>query len=162
MSRRGTKRRTGWLDTLVAFSTSSGSQSNVSLLGPMSTVDTIGKTLTRILLHLYFYKQAPLNDGHQVVDVGIGMAAQEAFTGNILPDPDTALDEPERGWVWRDRIIVPQDASNVNNPMEVRADIRSQRKLDNGELYFIMDNNPGDGTAFTVETTGLIRALCLL
>ena len=93
--------------------------------------------------------------------MGIGIASQDAFAAGVFPDPDTQQDEPQRGWIWRDDYLV-QDSTNTLPPiLRVSFDLHSQRKIDRGELYYVVDNNLVVGTAFNIRVKGLIRQLFL-
>ena len=159
-SRGGPRRKTQWVDTIVSFAVTAGGKSEQSLLSDLIPQDTQGMTLTRTLIHLW---TVPVTDnaaiGANSVEMGIGLADQEAFAAAVLPDPETAGDEPSLGWVWRDLIVchIPSDVALA--AYEIRADIKSQRKIDNGELYFSATATNRVGTSFTVQVIGLIRCL---
>ena len=95
----------------------------------------------------------------QAVSMGIGIGEQEAFAAGVLPDPVVMTDEPALGWAWRDILQVADDTNGLRLGETLRRDIRSQRKIENGELYFIADNNNVTGTAFSVYLRGIIRCL---
>jgi len=87
------------------------------------------------------------------------VASQEAFIAGVLPDPSVASDKPARGWIWRDQILATQNGTNTEISKRITADIRGARKLENGELFLIADNNNHTGTVFSVNVTGLVRCL---
>ena len=155
-------RRPYWSDTLIDDAVGSGAQDHNTLIGSFTAQETQGWTLTRMILELGLYKQAPSSDGWQIIDIGIGLAEQDAFAAGVIPDPNVSNDEPARGWLYRTRCVVPADATEVLMPVMCRGDFRAQRKIDGAELYIVLNNTPGGGTAFTVEYTGIVRALYLL
>ena len=155
-------RRTDWVDTTVNLAIASAGQGSATLLGAFSVHETAGYTITRLLYELDFYKSAPVNDGHQQITWGIAMASQEAFAASVLSDPSAQGDHPERGWMVKRSHMVAQDASEMMPPVHVVGEVRSQRKIDGSELFIVIDNTPRDGTAFTVEVTGIVRVLILL
>ena len=77
-------------------------------------------------------------EGSQHLDIGIGVASQDALAAGAgsLPDPNAADDHPIRGWVFRARGRVFGFAAD--QPMvyswRIDRDIRSRRKLDNGDI----------------------------
>jgi len=152
-----------WVDTLVDFSVVSAGQGSASLMGGMTIIQSRGLTATRVILALNLIPPTSVSDGYQNVDFGIGVVAQEAFGSNILPDSDEATNRSPRGWLYRSQRVVAGAASMVSHaPVFVGADVRGKRKVDDGELLFIVDSNPIDGTAFTVQCVGLVRVVFLL
>ena len=86
--------------------------------------------------------------------MGIGMMSSEAIVGGTFPDPEVAVDIPQTGWLWRWQGLATE------SPNEVRFldyDIRTMRKVMYGSPVLVISNDPQVGTAFTVETVGLIR-----
>ena len=79
-----------------------------------------------------------------------------------MPNPTGETEEPGRGWVYKASALVVQDAVNQMMGVPVHFDIRAQRKIDNAELYFVVENTSIMGTAFDVQTQGMIRTLVLL
>jgi len=153
-------RRTDWIDTRVDETSVSGSQSITSLLPGITPADARGMTLIRMIVKFGLYSNTTAGSwGVQRVDMGIGVASQEAFSASALPDPATASDKPARGWIYRTQQLVSQNGVNHNIFVDVAADIRSARKIENGELYLIWDNSPETGTTFTVNVHGLVRCL---
>ncbi len=99
-------------------------------------------------------------NGVQALDVGIGVLEQDAFAADITPDPNVAADQTVRGWVWRDRIAVVDNASpEAVRANEVRMDLRGQRRIGDGELALMTVNSPISGTTFSILVVGLIRCL---
>ena len=158
------RRATSWIDT--SFSTflgPGGAQFFASLIGGLTANDLAGATVTRMLLRMSFtYSATTPVDSVQGITVAIGMASREAFAASILPDSEVDGDYPERGWLYRDVFSYVQDSVNMAPAYHIREEVRSQRKLDNGQLYLALSNNDVSGTADSVQCRGLVRVLCLL
>jgi len=160
-------RKSVWVDTLHAVSVANGGQVLVSLTGSLTATTTRmgGITLIRtIICHDYSYTIHDSGEGGQILDIGVGVASQEAFASGIVPDPNVATDFPQRGWVYRCRhklhgFDADQAAVDVRS---VFRDIRSKRKIENGELYIIFDNASASGASAAVEIIGITRCLFLL
>ena len=158
-----TRRATVWQDTLVGVDMATGTQALISLAGDLLPTDTAGMTLVRTIMCYTMIASAPhAVSGWQSIDLGIGAASQEAFAAGIVPDPNTRDDQPQRGWVYRCRHEVLDELSGSAlsiAPVIVNKDIRSMRKIENGELYLVINNSPVEGTTFNVRTRGIIRCL---
>jgi len=159
-------RRTDWEDALVSASVADGVVQKQELLSRHSRSETGGWTLTRLLIHL-FVVPAVVSEGtlgDQRVGLGIGVAEGDAFDAGSLPEVLTAADHPMRDWVWRDSMYVRNTGTSGGNVIisEVRADVRSQRKIDGGVPYLLIENAVLNATAFSVRVTGIIRGLYLL
>ena len=153
-------RPTDWIDTLVDESITTTADKSKSLMTGVAPVNMRGMTLIRTILMLTLYSNTTAGAwGVQRVDMGIGVASQDAFAANALPDPEVATDKPARGWVWRGQLLVSQNGVGSEVLHRLNADIRGARKIENGELFLKMDNNFETGTAFTVNVFGLIRTL---
>ena len=153
-------RRTAWVDTIVDENAATAGQATKSLLGILGQVDTRGTTLIRTIVSLGLWSNTTAGAwGVQRCDIGIGITSQEAFSAGAFPDPKAATDEPPRGWVYRTSKLVTQNGVGTQIVFEVMADIRGARKIENGELFLIMDNTAESGTTFTVNLQGLVRIL---
>jgi len=155
-------RRTVWHDTLFADTVATGAALNRSLMLLVSQNEARGLTLVRTILDIQLTPSIPLNDGMQMMDIGIGLASRDSFSAGDLPDPGAAADEPIRGWIFRTRCAVMRDATQQVPVTHCVGDFRAMRKIDAGELYAKFDNTTLAGTAFTVFIVGLIRCLFLL
>ena len=94
---RSPRRRTQWVDTDFNLLVASGSKSETSLLSDLLPQDTQGMTLTRTLVHLFVASNVDQTViAINRVSMGIGVSDQEAFAAAVLPDPETAGDEPAR------------------------------------------------------------------
>ena len=93
--------------------------------------------------------------------MGIGMSSDDAFTANALADVNTDSDFPMGGWLWRDMVMVMDETlgSGVTPYIEVRVDLRAQRKLDRASVFLARSNTAQEGTNFSVEMTAFIRML---
>ena len=154
-------RPTDWIDSRPTMEVASGSQSIDSLMTGVAPVNMRGMTVIRTIIRLGLFSNSVAGAwGVQRVDLGIGIASQEAFAAGVLPDPSTATDKPPRGWVWRSSVLVSQNGVGGQVVFNIEADIRGARKVENGEMYLIADNLiSGVGATFQVNVFGLIRQL---
>ena len=153
-------RPTDWIDTQVSLAPATGAQGLQSLMTGVAPVNMRGMTLIRIILSLWVSSTTVAGAwGVQKIDVGIGVASQEAFAAGIVPDPVTSTDKPPRGWVYRTQFGVAQNGVGTPIVTNHQVDIRGARKIENGELYIVVDNNAIAGTTFAVDVRGLIRTL---
>ncbi len=153
-------RPTDWIDTLIDQDVLSASGQHESLMTGVAPVNMRGMTLIRTIISLHVQSTTVAGAwGAQQLDIAIGVASQEAFASGSLPDPATATDKPARGWVWRHAQVVAQNGVGSVVTFPMFADIRGARKIENGELYLIMDNSPIQGTAFGINISGLVRTL---
>ena len=127
--------------------------------------DTI--TVTRLIGRIAVLPQNPTDNvaSIQRVDMGIGVTSEEAFGVAAISSIADNTQYPIRGWLWADTYAMMVGFRNSTSDMhvlpEVRFDIRAQRKVDKGNLYFTAANNLAAGTALTIRLVGRIRALCL-
>ena len=164
----GTRRQPRWLDTLPDESVANNTQQQDSLLEGLTTPDTRGLTIMRMLVHL---RVGPITPsaviGTQKVDVGVALVSADAFSAAALPDPQVAGDRPVMGWLWRDQFqVVDEQAAGFARTagfQEVRLDLRGRRRIiGTSELVLIMNNSNIEGTAFSIRVSGIIRCLALL
>jgi len=157
------RRATDWIDTLVVAQVATGAQTLQSLMTGVAPVNVRRQTLVRTILELDLYSETVAGVwGTQIIDLGIGITSQEAFAAGVVADPVTANDQPSRGWIFRARRVVAQNAAGGPVVHPLRIDIRASRKLDDGECFLVINNTTDLGTAFTVRAAGLIRQLWLL
>jgi len=153
-------RPTDWIDTTPSFITPTGGQSFQSLMIGVAPVNMRGMTLIRTILSMTFSSTTVAGAwGRQSVHLAIGVASQEAFAAGALPDPAVPTDKPPRGWVYKTHVGVGQNGAGAAINVDIHADIRGARKIENGELYIIVDNIFIVGTTFSVQMTGLVRTL---
>ena len=154
-------RMTDWQDTIVSeLVVGGGGPITNSLLGTLTAADTRGLTLIRTLVRLDFASNTVAGAwGHNQIDMGIGVSAQEAFAAGVLPDPNISNEKPARGWVYRSSVGVAQNGVGAPVVYSVTADIRGARKVENGELYMVWLNTPIQGTSFGINARGLVRCL---
>ena len=158
------RRRTTWQDTFLQNNTVSGAQSLIALDGVLSVADSQGLTLTRLIGDISCSSNTVAGAfGVERFSFGVGMASREAFAAGIVPDPNSNVEEPPRGWVYKNTVAVSQNGIGTNVvTARVIFDIRAQRKLDSGRLFLAVNVDNVTGTSFTGNVTGLIRALFLL
>ena len=154
-------RPTDWIDTIVNLSSTSGGQDQMSLMTGVAPVNMRGMTLIRTIVRLHLASTTVAGAwGTMHNMLAIGVASQEAFAASVLPDPQVATDKPPRGWILRTSVAVDQNGgAGLPITSTLAADIRSGRKVENGEVFLIQRNDFIAGTAFTVRVFGLIRCL---
>jgi len=159
-----------WVDTLIATQLAAAGISNPNLMGPFITnvIDRRGLTCTRLLIHLAFMTTTEGgSEGINAIDCGIGVINNDAFVDGSFPDVNAEEDRPARGWLWRDRYITREtiQGTNLVSPgyfTEVKADIRSRRRIDSGVLWLSMVNTTLAGSGHATQIAGIVRALMLL
>ncbi len=157
------RRKTTWLDTVLSFQVSNGSQVVRAIDGTPSVGDAQGRTLTRLIGKLAFHSTTVAGAwGVQNMFMGAGAASREAFTAGALPDPGSPTEEPTLGWIYRGHVAVAQNGSGAPVVFVVEFDLRAQRKLDSGRHWMSFENTDIDGTSFTMAVNGFVRALYLL
>ncbi len=100
-----------WGDTLLNnIETATGATRQVNLLTSLTPSDTI--TAMRLLIRLRFTPQNYSDNiiGLTHMDLGIGVASEEAFAAGAASLPDITDDSssPPRGWLWRTRLVIAQ------------------------------------------------------
>ena len=155
---------TFWVDTLISNTLAADAQDVFSLMTGVSTAETRNWTLLRTIILLDLAATVhDASEGDSRVDIGIGITSQEAFAAGVVPDPNVGTDKPTRGWIFRGRYRYYQFAAGVNDVYSVHVDkdIRSRRKLENGEAYLNWVNTSINGVA-VARLVGLIRMLWLI
>jgi len=149
-----------WVDELLDIQVAPGAQANRTLLSNTTVEERVGWTLTRMV---FCYSLKAINsgivDGHQKVDMGIGITSQEAFAAGALPDPEVPSDYPFGGWLYRCRHMVDDNVANGVPAQVFERDLRAQRKLGRGEAYIILVNQTDIGAGFSIVLLGSIRSL---
>ena len=159
--------KTVWIDTLYHDDIGSGAQFVQSLMTGHATSETrlAQMTLLRTILGLSVaYVVHDSGEGSQLFDIGLGVGSQEAVAASTVPDPNSVTDFPPRGWIYRARYWIfgfaaDQPAVHVER---IDRDVRSRRKLDNGEAYVVINNTASEGVAGSLRIAGLIRQLWLV
>ena len=156
-----------WIDSHMLVTIASGGTEHRSLMTGFTAGDTRLRrmTLVRTIIGLDVgYTVHDAGEGSQRVSLGIAVVEQGAFAAGELPDPALATDFPRLPWVWRNQYRVFGFAADQPAVFTRRIDldIRSQRKLDNGEAYINMRNAAQEGVSAAVEVTGIIRMLWLV
>ena len=160
------RRRRAWADSFLNTTISSGADSTpkdlLSDLPPMTT-KTVARLIGRLLI-VPDDRDASV-DTVQSIAMGIGVAAEEAFTAGIVPDPDSTSEYPPRGWLWVTTAVMAHNNSSGTlqgfHYPEIIFDVGSNRIVDKGICYLAMSNNIADGTPVIVRVIGRIRAICL-
>ena len=157
-------RPTEWLDTIIDKAVVEGGQGLATLITGLAPSDMRGTTVIRTLVSLGIASSTVAGAwGVGRVDMAIGIASQEAFAAGVIPDPVTSTDRPARGWMWRTSRMVAQNGAEAGGVVtQVLADIRGARKVENGEVYIVIDHNTLMGTAFPIRVLGLVRLLVKL
>ncbi len=155
---------TRWIDTTFNASIIDTGQLLTSLMGAVGAEPTRfdNLTLMRTIIGMDIaYTVHDDAEGSQGVAIGIGFASTESFVAGTVPDPNTDLDFPPRGWVWRSQYRIWGFANGVADVWDRRIDIdlRGRRKLDNGIGYLVATNNNVEGTARTIRLFGIVRQL---
>ena len=153
-----------WGDTLLSTIIASASKMPVTdLLTPLENHDT--KTVVRLIVRITITTDDVGQNslGYQLVDLGIGVCSAEAFVDDSVPDVQVAGDVPQLGWMFRTRVPVIHEQTNViwHFPV-IDKDLRASRKVDRGVCYLTAFNTAVQGAPFSVRLTGLIRAYCLV
>ena len=158
----GPRRLTSWDDTLFNNNLVDENQDIQELMTNVSDSEKRGCTLIRMLVHMQYLAGIPgVVSGVSLVTFGVALVSDDAFTASIVPDTEQATDFPVLGWVFRDRVSVVDEtlATGPIAPVDVRLDLRAQRKLDRSSLVWIAIAQGRDGTAFIVQQTGIVRCL---
>ena len=153
------RRRREWQDIFVDESTTSGGLDQEGLIN--ESFRNKGMTLVRMIIGLDIVAVSPVSGDpdNMIFSMGIGMISSEISETSTEINVGIQGDDPASGWLFRRRFLVYKDL-RVHTRMDL--DIRSQRKLMYGVPRLFLSNNAGSGTAFVVQTTGLIRCLYLL
>ena len=150
-----------WIDTRMNETIGSAAQGLESLMTNVSSTQSRrGWTMVRTIIGIDIARSVhDSGEGSDLVEIGIGVTSQEAFAAGVVPDPQTPTDHPTRGWVYRAGYRIWGFAADQPAIYTIRVDkdIRAKRKLDNGEMYIVIDNNPLEGTAGAILVTGYIR-----
>ena len=160
--RTAARRLTAWDDTLFNSVLTDENQQSLELMKAVADAEKRGCTLIRMLVHMQYHASVPgAVSGVTLVTFGVSVVSDDAFAAFIVPDPQQEGDFPVLGWVFRDRTAVVDEtlATGIVAPVSMRYDLRSQRKLDRSTLIWTSIAQGREGTAFTVQETGIIRCL---
>ena len=156
-------RRTTWEDHVLADDVALGAQVAVDMTPALTADEGKGMTVTRVIAVLDMISTTVAGAwGVQRVTFGMGVIDRDAFGVGAFPDPNTQDDEPAGGWLYRSSCAVAQNGTGAQVIYSCRFDTRAQRKMGNGQLALIWNNDAILGTAFTVRVLGLTRSLMLL
>ena len=153
-----------WIDKLPNLVVASGAQGAFSLSPTITQTQLRLERLTLIRLIIGIDIMPSIRDsgeGDTLVSLGIGVFSDEATQAGVFADPTVETDHPARGWPWRGRYRVYAVAADDQNVSRVRVDvdIRAARKLENGVLMMVVNNDPSQGVATPITMTGIIRSL---
>ncbi len=156
-----------WVDTDINLLVVNAASVFDSLMTGVSATQTRfdRMTLLRTIVGVNIgYLTHDSGEGSQLLSVGIGIASQEAFAAGSLSDPETETDFPTKGWVWRAKYRCYGFAADQPAVFDTRVDLdlRSQRKLENGETFIIAQNAAIEGATGSVLVRGLVRQLWLV
>ena len=160
-------RQRSWADTRYGgVDVVAGTDLLTDLLAVAPRVDTL--TVVRIVaeLNIGYTVTTTVADADSIVDIGIGVTAQEAFDAGVtsVPDPEDPSSYPPRGWIYVNTFMVAQlvttDGGIIDHRATIRFDIRAMRKIDKGVLFLrLSQKNLNVGGV--MDLTGRVRALCL-
>ncbi len=154
-----------WTDVRIVEDTANGFGDLVDLLPNLDREEKRGITVVRQIIELALTPVVTSGVvGTMLMDIGIGVASSDAFGAgsSALPNPGLGSSRPARGWLFRTQVAIIDDADNIAPPTRVHEDVRTKRKVDDGDLFMQIEALLRTGTAFDVKTTGLIRTLYLL
>jgi len=158
------RRQTFWVDNLIDIGVTSGGSNFASLMAGTPPINTRGTTIVRIVFDLKIFSQTIAGaHGVNAIDLGFGMASQEAFGVGLTALPNPNADErPVGGWMYRTRCIAYQNGVGTNPLIECKDDLHSGRKITDGEPFLIAENTALLGTSAAYEIAGIVRLLLLL
>ena len=158
-----------WTDTLVDIAVGTGASNFVDLTSTflVNEMRLAQLTLVRTIVGLdVAYSVHDAGEGSQQADLGICGVSREAIAGGVgsLPNPAVAADKPILPWVWRYRArifgFIADDPAVFTRRIDL--DLRSQRRLQNGEMILRVANTAEEGATSTLLFSGLIRCLYLV
>ena len=157
-----------WTDTKIDLTVATASTQDVDLTSTFLQNETrlSQLTLVRTIVGIDIaYSVHDAGEGSQQVTTGICVVSRpaEAVAGAV-PAPEIMTEYPIRPWVWRYRARIFGFAADQPAVFTRRVDLdlRSQRKVENGEVVFIASNEPEEGVATTILVSGLVRCLYLV
>ena len=157
------KRAARWIDALIAIVVASGAQNTQTLFPGISPDELRNGTIIRTVANLFMGStQVAGAWGWGHCDIGLGVISQEAIGASVYPDPNSASDYPTRGWTFRERCGVAQNGVGTPILTPCRFDVSSQRRLDTGAYYLIVNHVVTLGTSFSVNVEGSVRTLVLM
>ena len=154
-----------WVDKAATLTlTSGGGEDQIELSADLGASRYLQATLLRTIIGINIGNVVhDSGEGSQLISIGIGIIPATATTASF-PRPEFDTEFPPRGWVWRARYRTFGFAADQPAifTQRVDLDIRSMRKLENGESFLIAANEDIEGVASTVNLHGLIRQLWLV
>jgi len=165
----GQRRRSLWFDTTIDITLASGTENFVDLTGvALETETRLSRlTLVRTIVGIDIaYSVHDAGEGSQQCAFGVCVVGREALAAGVasMPHPNVSTDHPALPWVVRAQYRIFGFAADQPAVFTRRVDldIRSQRKIENGENVFIATNDPEEGVATSVLFSGMVRSLYLV
>ena len=162
-------RRRQWFDNLISLPVATTADVTLQLLQHgFADQDRKGMTLARIIADLSINALAPGTVlSTQVLDMGIGIASEEAISvADGVPPIDDENEQAPSGYLWRHRALVRLTTIGTGESewpyYRVAFDVGAKRKLMYGVPYLVVYNSLVGGTGHTMVLTGLIRMLYYL
>ena len=155
-------RSTFWIDNLINLGIVSGGLNSVSLMAGTPPIDARRATIVRIVIDLGIFSETVAGAfGVNLIDIGMGVTSQEAFAVNVFADPN-ADERPTRGWMYHTRRVVYQNGVGTPIVQSWKEDLRTGRKLYDGEPFLTAHNTAQLGTTASYRISGIVRLLMLL
>ena len=161
------RRRRSWADVLIN-QTAAGAAQSVPVDLRTDAPATDFSTVVRLIGDLSV-SPSDLNatsEGIQQIDLAIGVTSLEAFTAQVVPDPNVQADYPPLGWLYiSTRTVIFNNSSGTTEKLfipEFHFDVGANRKIDKGVLFMVWNNTNAAGGGFTVRMVGRVRSLALL
>ena len=158
-----------WIDTIVDQTVSASAEQFIDLTTTFITNEMrlAQMTLVRTIVGIDIaYSVHDAGEGSHQASIGICVASRDAIAAGVasLPNPAVPADFPIRPWVVRARYRIFGFAADQPTVFTRRVDLdlRSQRKLENGNLVLIMHNVAEEGAATSLLFSGMIRCLFLV
>ena len=151
-----------WATALINLTIPDGLETTLQLNSVLPATQEVDVTLVRTIICLTVRATSVGSIANaQQIHVGIGVASSEGFAAGAVgvASPATAAEDPIQGWVWKCSYWLTQSQGTDSMALQIEKDLRAQRKISAGVPYFRLDNDPGDGVAFTVRVHGIIRTL---
>ncbi len=161
------RRRRAWNDVLVNRIITSGSgTAPIDLLvdAPPRDVATVVRLIGDFTV-LPDDRNAAIDSVMQI-DLGVGVASDEAFVATVVPDPNVQAEYPALGWLYVTTMVM--SINNSSGTVEsytfptIHFDVGANRKVDKGTLYLAVNNTLADGSGISVRFIGRMRSLCLI
>ena len=156
-----------WIDTVFNSVVVIGTQKNVLLTAPVTATQARLQQMTLLRTIIGFDLARTVHDsgeGSERISIGIGIGREGETAAENVPAPNDGAEFPTRGWVWRASYRIFGFAADQPAIFSRRVDLdlRSQRKLENGESFLAARLEAIDGSNSTVNIVGMVRQLWLV